>query len=198
MGAYVKVVEELARYLKRETVEESRRLLGEAALAFERVDRRWIDRAFVITGENDFPVNEQSLGILRDQSEALRAVGTLLKEEQGILARQKGLASGAERRYRDILRLQQEAHRAFDSIGHEGIKSAIRWLVDEIDRTHASVVRPAHDRQERLLALFDQVVRSTGSSSAGALVKDFREYSSKIRVIEQRVHRAAGRAAGSE
>lgn len=198
VGAYVDGVDELARYLKRETVEESRRLLTEASLAFERVDRRWIDQAFAITGNADFPVTDQSLGVLRDQADKLRAVGELLKEEQEIVARQKALAAGAERRYRDILRIQREAHRVFDGLGHEGIRSALRWLVDEIDRTGVGVVRPAHDRQQRLLGLFDRVVRTAASGPAGALVKDYREYSSKVRVIERRVREARADAAGSD
>jgi len=187
---YVDAVEVLARTLKQETVVERRRLFQEAADIFrDEVDREWIDRAFRQTREGSFPSTEANSARFDDQAAALRRVGALLKEEQEIVARQKAMTAGAERRYREILRLDKEGRRLLESIGHASIQDALRWIVADLDHVFEEVVRPAHDRQVRLVALYKRVAADVGSSQASRIVSDYREYASKLRAIARQLGR---------
>lgn len=190
---YVEAVEKLARFLKRESVEERRRLNEEAGTAFRLVDREWIDRAFQVTSRAVFPIPEGSTAKLHDQTAALRRVGELLKEEQAIVRRQKGIVAAAERRYRDILRLHQEGIRTHETLDHPGAEAVLFWMVNDLDRVLAETVRPAHDRQIRLVSLFKKISGAAGETAEAIhLAKLYREYSSKVRAIEKRIEQLVG------
>jgi hypothetical protein len=190
---YVDAVELLARTLKRETIEERRRLYLEAAEVFrDEVDREWIDRAFREAREGDFPSTEANSARFDEQAAALRRVGALLKEEQEIVARHKAMTAGAERRYREILRLNKEGRRLLESIGHAPIQGALQWILDDLNHVFEEVVRPAHDRQVRLVALYKRVAADVGSSQSSRVVSDYREYASKLRAIARQLGRPGG------
>jgi hypothetical protein len=190
--AYLEGVELLARFLKRETVEERRRLLQEAADALRLVDRAWLDQAFHHATENDAVLGVATRARLEEQATRLRRVGDLLKEEQAISARQKAWEDAAERRYRTILRLRREGHHTLETIDLEVVRGAIAWMVEEIDRTFEEQVRPAHDRQVRLLSLFERLDRNVGTAARNELLRLFREYSSKMRALQRLADKESG------
>jgi hypothetical protein len=188
--AYQEAVETLARFLKRETVEERGRLIQEALHAMREVDKAWISRAFERAQQGNLADTPETLAKLEEQIAALRRVGDLLKEEQEIVVRQKALAASAERRYREILRLNQEGHRLFESIGRPAIQAAIEWMVQDLDHALEESVRPAHDRQVRLLSLHQRVTAAQlGHTPVPTVVKEYREYASKLRAIARHVGR---------
>ncbi len=190
---YLEAVEKLARFLKRETVLERRRLNEEAKIAFGMVDRDWIDRAFQVTSRAAFPIPEGATAKLHDQTAALKRVGELLKEERAIVRRQKGIVAAAERRYRDILRLHQEGLRTYETLDHAGAEAVLFWMVNDLDRVLAETVRPAHDRQIRLISLFKKVSGAAGETAEALyLAKLYREYSSKVRAIGTRIEQLTG------
>jgi hypothetical protein len=176
-------VETLARFLKRETIEERRRLMQEAGAAMQMVDRDWIDQAYGMVREGDFTANDENESRLEEQLAALRKVGDLLKDEQTIVVRQKSLAANAERRYRELLRLQREARRLFESLGDAAVQGALQWMIDDIDHALEESVRPAHDRQVRLLGLYRRAAEEPVQTPDASTVRDFREYAAKARAI---------------
>jgi len=143
---YAEAVDALARFLKRETVEERRRLYAEAKAALDMVDRPWIDRTFQQIRTGDAAPTAQATAKLGEAEAGLRRVGRLLKREQAIVGRKKGLTTGAERRYRDLLRLNQEGRRVYESIDNDRVQSALLWMLHDLDRTLEETVRPIHDR----------------------------------------------------
>jgi len=183
---YVEGVETLARFLKRETIEERRHILEQAAAAFALVDRTWLKRAFDRIQDADTPIPTQALTRLNEQIALLRQVADLLKEDQTIVAKQKALATGAERRFRDLLRLNEEGHRLFESIDHPGAQAALQWIPDGLDRTLDDTVHPTHERQERLIALYKKFATRAGQAEANRLAKAFRTYASMARAIERK------------
>lgn len=189
--AYIEVVEKLARFLKRETIEERRRLLLEAADLFRMVDRSWIDNIFVLQRERDSVVPRAAHPKLNEQEALLRRVGRLLKEEQAIPAEQRALELTSERLYRDLLRLIEEGSRTLESIDNEAVESALRWMVDDLDRALEENVVPNHQRQDRLIALHRKVSRGVGGAARQKALILFREYASKVRAIIKAVDTAA-------
>jgi len=190
--AYLEGVELLARFLKRETVEERRRLLQEAADALRLVDRAWLDQAFQHATETNAAIGVAARARLEEQAGRLRQVGELLKEEQAISARQKTWEAAAERRYRNILRLRREGHQTWEAIDRPVVQGAVAWMVEDLDRTFQEHVRLAHDRQVRLLSLFDRLNRNVGTAARNELYRLFREYSSKVRALERVVEKESG------
>ncbi|MFH1679465.1 MAG: hypothetical protein ABIH26_02330 [Candidatus Eisenbacteria bacterium] len=188
---YQEAVELLARYLKRETIEERRRIHAEAAQAFREVDREWIDRAFREAREGNLSPSDASRAKLDDQIAAVERVGAILKEEQAIVARQKSMTAAAERRYREILRLNREGHRLFDSVGHPPIQAALQWMLADLDYALEEIVRPAHDRQVRLVSLYEKFAADVRSTDAALLVRQYRECASKLRTIARHLGRHA-------
>jgi len=188
--AYLDAVEELARFLKRETIETRRRLLQEAWLLFRTVDRRWIDNAFRASVLNDAAPAEGTAARLADQTALLRRIGEILKEEASIPARQRVLENGAARRYRNLLRLASEGRNAFESIDHPGAQAALLPYAEEIGRRIAEDVRPAHDRQIDLLALHHRLQSGKGEARRKELLREFRTAASKVRAIRTRVDAA--------
>ncbi len=184
---YLKSVDELARFLKRGTVEEIRRLTGEAEIALHLVDRPWIDRAFHAIRQEDQPLAASSIGKLAEQKSALHHVGELVKRAQAIPAKQKKLETAIERGYRNLIRLNEEGHHTFDSIEYAPVRAQLEWIVHQIDQTLITHVRPAHDRQGRLLEVHRRVLKQIGSGKGGMIVRLFREYSSKVMVIQRRL-----------
>ena len=181
--AYQEGVEALARFLKRETIEERRHVMQEAGAAMQMVDREWIDQAYGMVREGDFTANDESESRLEEQLAALRRVGDILKGEQAIVVRQKSLASNAERRFRELLRLQREARRLFESLGGAALRGALQWMIDDIDHALEESVRPAHDRQVRLLDLYRRAASDPAQTPDASTVRDFREYAAKARAI---------------
>ncbi len=186
---YLKVVDELARFLKRGTVEEMRRLSHEAETTFKLVDREWINRTFIAVRDRDLPVTATGLGKLEDQKFALRQVGNLVKQAQAIPAKQKKLESVIDRGYRNLIRLQEEAHHTFESIDYPPAQAVLEPVVHEIDQVLLTQVRPAHDRQDRLLGVHRRVLRKLGNGKGERIVRLFREYTSKVAVIQRSVDR---------
>ncbi len=181
---YVDAVDGLARFLKRGSVEEVRRLSAEAENALRMVDRKWIDRTFQAVRETDGPnAPAVDAGKFEEQKGALRRVGNLIRRAQDLPARQKRLETEAERSYRNLVRLKEEAHRTIESIGVAAVKAQVAWMVVEIDRTVDGEVRPIHDRQVRLVALHRRILGRSGAGKAEKVVRLFREYSSKLKVI---------------
>jgi len=187
--AYMETVEDLARYLKRETVEERRELLREARVKLQDVDREWIARAFERASQGTLSESSENVAAWEEQAAALRVVGDLLAEEREIVVRQKALGASAERRYREILRLDQEGRRLLESIGRPAIQSALEWMVADLDHAFEESVRPAHDRQVHLLALYKRAATDLGSGSAASVVKEYREWASKLRAIGRHLGR---------
>lgn len=194
-GRYLSGVEELARFLKRGTVEEMRRLTGEADQALDLVDREWIDRTFRAVRDDsreDAPIRAAMVGRLAEQKAALRRVGDLIRQAQAIPARQKRLETATERGYRNLIRLAEEGHHTFESIDYAPARAELEWVVHEIDQVLATHVRPAHEREEQLLALHERVLKKIGGGRGGRVIRLFREYSSKVMVIDRRVREARG------
>ena len=127
---------------------------------------------------------------LADQAALLRRIGDILKEEQAIPARQRALEAGAERRYRNLLRLGNEGRNAFESIDHPGARAALLPYADGLIRVFEEDVRPAHERQIDLLALHRRISRSDGASRRNALLREFRTTASKVRAVIQRLEAA--------
>ncbi|MBN1825880.1 MAG: hypothetical protein JW958_06400 [Candidatus Eisenbacteria bacterium] len=185
--SYLDAVEELARFLKRETIETRRRLLQEARALFEMVDRRWIDNAFQASRNDNAPMPQAASPKLADQTILLRRIGELLKEEQAIPARQKALEAGADRRYRNLLRLTEEGRSVFESIDHPGARVALLPFADDLSRQFEQEVRPAHERQLDLLMLYRKVLQSDGADRRDVFLREYRTYASKVRVLAQRI-----------
>lgn len=187
--AYLETVEDLARFLKRETVEERRELLREAREKLQLVDREWIARAFERASQGNLSETSENVAAWEEQAAALRVVGDLLAEEREIVVRQKALGASAERRYREILRLDQEGRRLLESIGRPAIQSALEWMVADLDHAFEESVRPAHDRQVHLLGLYKRAATDLGAGSAASVVKEYREWASKLRAIGRHLGR---------
>ncbi len=186
---YLRAVDELARFLKRGTVEDARQLGNEAVAAFDQVDTRWIDRVFAATRNDQVAAGSAGLARLREQEEALKRVGGLLKKVQAIPARQKRLESAVERGYRNLIRLIEEGEQTWESVNHQPSQEVLRRVVEELKTTLDSDIRPAHERQTRLLKIHARVIHQLSGGLAHQVIQQFREYSSKLRVI----HRALDR-----
>ena len=181
--AYVEIVEELARFLKRETIEERRRLLQEAADLFRMVDRNWIDNIFALHRGHGSVLPRAARPKLNEQEALLRKIGRLLKEEQAIPAEQKALELTSERLYRDLIRLVEEGRRRLESIDNEAVESQLRWMVDDLDRVLEESIIPNHERQVRLIALHRKISRGAGGAARQKSLALFREYASKVRAM---------------
>lgn len=189
---YMKSVDELARFMKRGTVEEIRRLTVEAENALHLVDRKWIDQTFHAIREQNKPLHASGIGKLAEQKAALHHVGDLVKRAQAIPAKQKRLETATERGYRSLIRLNEESHHTLESIDHPPARAQLEWIVHNIDQMLITHIRPAHDRQERLLAIHQRVLKQLGRGKGGTVVRLFREYSSKVMVIERRLEEIRG------
>jgi hypothetical protein len=198
VGRYRDAVEAYARFLKRDNLALVRDAIQRAELAYERLDRAWIDEVAARL-RTDASVTELIAGDLAKLAESVaiaKEITRNLEEVQRLVGEGEQREGDLDRSYRNLVRLGEEARRVHGEIERLSPPPGVLLLQEQIRATYDSEVRPLREREEGLRALRTRFAGRGDRPDHRVLLLEMRAAVRKVFAIQRAVQEERDQAGG--
>ncbi len=189
VGRYRDAVEAYAHFLKRDNLALVRDAIRRAELAYERLDRAWVDEvaARLRTETSVIELLSGDLGKLAESVAIAQEIVRDLEEVQRLVGEGEQREGELDRSFRNLVRLGEEARRVHAEIERLSPPPGVLLLLEQVRATYDSEVRPLREREEGLRTLRSRFAGRGDRPDHRLLLLEMRAAVRKIFAIQRAV-----------